>query len=147
MLAHPHLQKKVTTKVGDNEVSLNYFTAPANLEHVKGVAVGSFTRSFAQLSVATDLDAGGVSVPAGDYTVGTIRKGESDWQMALYPGQVGRGESPDTSKLIKLNSSFSTDQGTADHIYFDILPGVGKMEGKTTLIWHFGPLYLAAALD
>jgi hypothetical protein len=51
------------------------------------------------------------------------------------------------SKVIKLKSMFSKSQGTADHVYFDIMPGHGEFEGKTVLIWHFGNLHLAGLID
>ena len=66
----------------------------------------------------------------GSRTVGVIKNGPNDWTMALHPGALGRRETPDMSKLIKLDSDFSDSKGVAEHLIFDINAGSGKFEGK-----------------
>ncbi len=66
--------------------------------------------------------------------------------MALYPGRLGRGDTPDMSKVIKLDSIFSDSKGTAEHMVIDINAGFDKFEGKPVLTIHFGGLFLAGAL-
>ncbi len=146
VLAHPHMRKSVTAKLGDSEVTLRYFTAPINMDHVANVGVGEFRRG-ANLKVGADLQTGGATIAAGDYTVGCIRDGEKAWTMVLYPGALGRGESPDMSKLIKLDSHFSTDMGSVDHVTFDISPGAGSLSGRAAVIWRFGDHHLAGAIS
>lgn len=147
LMAHPHLAKTVETKIGDVTVKLQYFTAPANLEHVNGVETGAFNPSFGQLELSGDLSAGDATIPAGQYQIGAIKNGDKDWTLALYPGARQRGQEYDMSKLIKLQSSFSDSEGDSGHVYFDILPGHGDMQGKAVLIWHFGSLHLSGALS
>ena len=146
VLAHPHMRKSVTAKLGDSEVTLQYFTAPTNMEHVGKVAVGDFRRG-AGFKVGADLQAGETTIAAGDYTVGCIRDGEKAWTMVLSPGQLRRGESPDRSKLIKLDSHFSTEMGSVDHVTFDISPGSGALSGRAAVVWRFGNHYLAGAIS
>jgi hypothetical protein len=68
--------------------------------------------------------------------------------MALYPGVIPRGgEAVDVKKAIKLESLFSSAQGTAEHMLIDISPGAGKFEGRAALTLHFGHLFLAGALS
>ncbi len=87
------------------------------------------------------------TIPAGDYTIGVVKNGEKDWTMALYPGAVPRPpEKPDASKLIRLESMFEADKGTAEHMLIDLTPGHGKFEGKAVLTLHFGTLFLAGVL-
>ncbi len=144
---HPHLQKTVTTKVGDVETKLSYFTAPANMEHIENVKKGAFNPSFCTVEFSADITVGDATIAAGSYTVGAIMNGENDWSLALYPGRPARGQEPDMSKVIKLDSLFEkTEQGSA-HIYFDIMPGHGSQEGKATLIWHYGNYYLSGTLS
>jgi hypothetical protein len=141
VIAHPHIQKSINAKVGDVEVKLEYYTSPANMEHVKTAEVGSFSPG-ARLTISADLG----SVAAGEYTVGAI-KGDSGWAMAVYPGQIPRGEKADMSKVVKLDSMLSKEHGMAAHSHFDINPGAGSLEGKTCVTWHFGPLFLAGAIN
>ncbi len=147
VMAHPHFQKTVTTKIGEIEVKITYTTTPANMERIKDVQVGAYNAGYGTLTLAADLTVSSTTVKAGDYTIGAIMNGTDDWTMALYQGKVPRGETPDMSKVIKLNSMFSNSQGTADHVFFDIMPGHGLFEGKTVLIWHFGSLYLAGLVN
>ena len=147
LVAHPHLRKSVTVKIGDIEATVSFVTSPANLEHVKKVAVGAFSPGTARLKLSGDLTVGDLALAAGEYRVGAIKNGEDDWTLALYKGQLKRGETADVAKVIKLASSFSKSEGNAAHIYFDITPGHGGMEGKVTLVWHFGTHYLAGALS
>jgi hypothetical protein len=51
------------------------------------------------------------------------------------------------SKVIKLDSMYSGDEGTAEHMLVDITPGAGKFEGKAVLTLHFGTMFLAGALS
>ena len=146
LLAHPHMRKSVTAKVDGNDVTLEYTTSPINMERVSKVGVGDFQRG-ANLKVGADLQAGEATIAAGEYTVGCIRDGEKAWTMVLYPGKLGRGESPDKSKLIKLDSHFSTEMGSVDHVMFDISPGAGSLSGRATVVWRFGDHYLAGAIS
>ena len=136
---HPHFSKKISMKLGDVETELTYFTAPANMEHVKGVKSGAFNAGFATLKLGGDVKIGDQTLKAGEYTVGAVKNGDNDWTMGVHFGRLGFGATPDESKVTKLKSSFSTEHGNAAHIYFDIMPGHGDTEGKTVLIWHFGP--------
>lgn len=145
LVAHPHLSKSVTARIAGNEVSVAYFTSPANEDHVKDYGVGSFAPG-ARITFSADMG-GYTMIPAGEYTLGAVRTADDDWTMALYPGRLGRGQSPDMSKVIKLTSYFSKKHGTAAHVHYDISPGAGDLAGRTTVTWHFGSLYLAGAID
>lgn len=147
LLSHPHLNKMVKATLPNKvEASIAYYTVPANMEHVKKVQVGDFVPSRAVLSLSGGTASGSTAIQAGDYTIGAIRNA-GDWTLALYPGKPARGMMPDKSKVIRLDSSFSDSEGTAHHVSFDLAPGHGKLEGKTTVIWHFGNLYVAGALQ
>ena len=61
-------------------------------------------------------------------------------------GRLGRGEKADAAKVIRLDSVFSKDEGTAPHMLIDVTPGSGKFEGKAVLTLHFGSLFLAGLL-
>lgn len=144
---HPHFSKTVTAKIGDTEAKLSYFTAPANEEHVKNAKEAAFSAGFGTLTLSGDLMAGDMTLKAGEYTVGAIKNGDGDWTMALHHGKLGRNDSPDMAKVTKLSSNHTKDHGNAAHIYFDIMPGHGKTEGKTVLIWHFGTHHLAGVIS
>ncbi len=145
-LSHPHLSKTVTATLPSKvEANINYYTVPANMTHIEKIQVGGFAPSRAVLSLSGATSSGSTAVPAGEYTIGAVRNA-SDWTLALHP-KLARGDQPDSSKLILLHSSFSNSEGTAHHSSFDVTPGHGSMEGKAVVIWHFGPLYLAGALD
>jgi hypothetical protein len=146
LLAHPHLQKSVTAKIGEVEVMLSFYTSPANMEHVKNAKVGEFSTGYARLSLSADMTAGGKTISAGEYTVGAIKNGANDWTMVLLPGKLGYQDTPDVSKVIKLESAYSTSEGTAGHVDYNVSPGHGKMEGRATIIWRYGTLYLAGAI-
>jgi hypothetical protein len=148
LMAHPHFRKTVTVKLGNVDATLTYQTVPSNEMHAQKAKVGTFiTPRAPRLTLSGELKAGTVTIPAGEYTIGAIKNSDSDWTMALYPGQVARGTEPDMSKMIKLDSMFSTTQGTAEHMSIDITPGHGKQDGKAVLVLHFGTLYLAGALS
>jgi hypothetical protein len=146
-LAHPHFRKTVTAKIGTVDAAIAYQTLPSNEVHTQNAKVGSFITPRAQLTLSGELKAGDVTLPAGDYTIGAIKNSDKDWTMALYPGPLARGTEPDMSKMIKLDSLFSSTHGQAEHMYLDIAPGHGKQDGKAVLVLHFGTLYLAGALS
>ena len=148
LLAHPHFRKTVTAKLGTVDVTIAYQTVPSNEMHAKSAKVGAFTTPRApKLTLSGELKAGDLALPAGEYTIGAIKNGDDDWTMALYPGALARGTEPDMSKLIKLDSMFTTEHGTAEHLTLDITPGHGKQEGKAVLLMQFGTLYLAGRLS
>ncbi len=148
-LAHPHFNKKVTVVLpGDVEASISYGTLPANETHTDQAEVGSFmTPRRPALTLAGDIKAGSVTIPAGDYTIGVIKNSASDWGMVLLPGKLSRGDTPDLSNMIKLDSHYSTAHGNAAHLRIDIEPGHGDFEGKAVLSIAFGSMFLEAALS
>jgi hypothetical protein len=148
-LAHPHFNKTVTATLGPGaEVTITYNTTPANETHAQTAKVGEFvTPRRPVLKLSAELKAGTATLPAGEYTIGVVKNGEKDWTLALYPGRLQRGDVPDSAKAIKLDSMFSADHGTADHMLIDVTPGHGKFEGKAVLTLHFGTLFLAGALS
>lgn len=147
LLAHPHFQKEITVDLPGTKVTLHFQTVPANEEHVKNVPIGGFiTPRGPQLNLSAGTQAGSVSIPAGDYTVGVIRKAQNDWAVALFPGRLGRGQTPTESELIVLDSMFSDHEGMAEHLRVDITPGHGKLEGHATLLIEFGSLSCFGAI-
>lgn len=149
LLAHPHFNKTVTAKLpSGTEVTITYNTTPANELRAKEVKVGAFvTPRRPTLKLSADAKSGGTPIPAGEYTIGVVKNSETDWTMALYPGQVPRGAEPEAAKLIKLDSIYQSSAGTAEHMLVDITPGHGKFEGKPVLTLHFGTMFLSGALD
>ena len=99
------------------------------------------------LKLSAELKTAKATLAAGEYTIGVIKNGDKDWTLALYPGRLERGATPDSAKAIRLDSAFSSDHGTADHMLIDVTPGKGKFEGKAVLTLHFGSLFLAGALS
>jgi hypothetical protein len=148
-LAHPHFNKTITVKLPSGvEATIAYNTTPANETHAQNAEVGAFvTPRQPKLTLAAELKVGSVALPAGTYVIGAIKNGADDWTMALYPGQIARGEKPDMSKMIKLDSMYSSAEGNAEHMLIDVTPGHGKFEGKAVLTLHFGSLFLAGALS
>jgi hypothetical protein len=147
--AHPHFNKTVTAKLPSGvDATVTYNTTPANEIHAAKAVVGTFvTPRRPMLKLSAEVKAGAVTIPAGDYTVGVIKNSEKDWTMALYPGAVARGETPDAAKTIKLESLFSSTHGPAEHMLIDITPGDGKFAGRAVLTMHFGNLFLSGALS
>lgn len=147
-LAHPHFNKTVTATLGQGvELTISYNTTPANEAHAQTAKVGEFvTPRRPVLKLSAELKAGATTLPAGEYTIGVIKNGDKDWTLALYPGRLQRGDTPDAAKAIKLESMFSADHGTADHMLIDVTPGHGRFEGKAVLTLHFGSLFLAGSL-
>ena len=147
-LAHPHFNKTVTVTLSPGvEVTITYNTTPANETHAQTAKVGEFvTPRRPVLKLSSELKAGTPTLPAGEYTIGVIKNAEKDWTLALYPGRLQRADVPDSAKAIRLESMFSADHGTAEHMLIDITPGHGKFEGKAVLTLHFGSLFLAGVL-
>jgi hypothetical protein len=147
-LAHPHFNKTVTVELpGGVEAKITYNTTPANEQRAVDAAVGQFvTPRGPVLDLSGDVTSGSTQIAAGQYTIGVVKNGADDWTLALYPGRLGRGEKADPARVIRLDSVFSKDMGTAPHMLIDITPGVGRFEGKAVLTLHFGSLFLAGAL-
>jgi len=147
-LAHPHFNKTVTVTLSPGvEVTITYNTTPANETHAQTAKVGEFvTPRRPVLKLSSELKTGTTTLPAGEYTIGVIKNAEKDWTLALYPGRLQRADVPDSAKAIRLESMFSADHGTAEHMLIDITPGHGKFEGKAVLTLHFGSLFLAGVL-
>lgn len=147
-LAHPHLRKTISVKLpAGGDITISYATEPSNESHTTKAAAGSFIHAGARITLSTEVKAGAVTLPAGEYTIGAIKNSDNDYTMALYPGRVRLSDTPDMAKMIKLESVFSSDMGRAHHMLVDISPGHGKLEGKTVLTIHFGSLYLAGVLS
>ena len=141
-VAHPHFRKTISVKMGEQEVSVSFFTVPANMTHLEGVADGGFVApGNPSLKIAADLKGGSATIPAGTYLVGAIKKGDG-WTMVLYPGKLERGEKPDLSKVIKLDSQFKKSGDSTEHLVVDIGPGWDKNEGKAVVLIGFGDLWL-----
>ena len=148
LLAHPHFVKSIEVELPSGvKATITYQTTPANESRAESAAPGTFVVPRGpRLQLSGEINSGGTTVAAGEYTIGVIKNGENDWTMGLYPGRIGRGESPDMSKVIKLDSVFSNSRGAAEHMLIDVNPGFGRLEGKPVLTVHFGSLYLAGAL-
>src|SRR5262245_3104218 len=105
--AHPHFNKTVTAKLPSGvEATITYNTTPANEVPAAETPVGAFVtprRPLLKLSGA--LETGGVTMPAGEYTIGVIKNGDKDWTMALHPGALSRTDQPDMAKVLKLESA------------------------------------------
>ena len=144
LVAHPHFQKTTTAKLSDTvEVSLSFFTVPANMSHLADIATGDFVSpGLPKFKSGNAITAGGASIPAGTYTVGVIKNGADDWTMALSPGELGFGDKPDMSKLIKLDSSFMKGNDPVAHLVVDVFPGSGKFEGKAVILLGFGTMWV-----
>ncbi len=147
--AHPHFNKKVTAQLpGGVEASISYQTVPANEEHTRNAEVGSFvTPRSPRLALSGELKVGSITIPAGESIIGVVKNSADDWTLALYPGQLGRGQELDSSKLIKLDSMFSRTEDLIEHLTIDISPGHGRLEGKAVLTINFGTLALQGALS
>jgi hypothetical protein len=147
-LAHPHFSKTITAKLPPGvEVSITYDTTPANEARATAVKVGEFvTPRRPMLKLSAELKTGKATLAAGEYTIGVIKLNEKDWVMALYPGRLGRGDTPDLAKAVRLESRFSSAHGSAEHMLIDLTPGEGTFENKAVLTLHFGALHLAGVL-
>ena len=147
-LAHPHFNKTITTTLAPGvDVTIVYNTTPANEAHAQNARVGEFvTPRRPVLKLSAELKTEKATLAPGEYTIGVIKNGEKDWTLALLPGRLERGQNPDAAKAIRLDSVFSTDKGTAEHMLIDVTPGVGRFAGKAVLTLHFGSLFLAGAL-
>lgn len=148
VIAHPHFRKTLTvTLPGDITATLSYQTAPANESRAANAAVGSFASPRGpRLTLSGALTSGSTSIPAGEYTVGVIKNGADDWSIALYPGRVARGQAPDMSKLIKLDSTYTSSNGTREHMSIDITAGEGKLANRAVLLIQFGSMSCSGAL-
>ena len=148
VFAHPHFNKTVTATLPQGvEVTITYNTTPANETHAQTAKVGEFvTPRRPVLKLSAELKTEKLTLAPGEYTIGAIKTAEKDWVLALYPGRVARTDTPDAAKAIRLESQFSADKGTAQHMLIDITPGSGKFEGKAVLTLHFGSLFLAGVL-
>ncbi len=148
-LAHPHFNKTVSaTLPGGAEATITYVTTPANVSHAESAEVGAFiTPRRPTLELSAAASSGETEIPAGKYTIGFIKNGADDWTMALYKGGLNRGDTPDMENVIKLDSMYSTEMGSADHMLVDIAPGSGKFEGKAVLTMHFGNMFCAGELS
>jgi hypothetical protein len=149
VVAHPHFQMSVTaTLAEDSEASVAFMTVPANMTHAESADNGAFLApGMPKLTLSADVKAGSVSIPAGTYTVGAIKNSMDDWTMALSPGELERGATPDASKLIKLDSEYVKLPEPGGHLWVYIGPGEGKFDGKATIAMGFGTMVLTGALN
>lgn len=145
--AHPHFNKTVSTTIGETEVSISYNSTDANMERVAAVEAGAFVSPRGpRLNLSADVMAGEMTIAAGEYTIGVVKGDDGSWTMALHEGRIPRGEMPDMGKVMKLDSRFSDQMGTADHMLIDITAGSGDFAGKPVLTIHFGNMHLQAAI-
>ena len=144
---HPHFNKTVSTTIGEVEVSVSYNSTDANMDRVAAVEAGAFVSPRGpRLNVGGDLMAGGMTIGAGEYTIGVMKVADGAWTMALHEGRIPRGEMPDMDKVMTLDSRYSEMMGTADHMLIDITAGSGDFAGRPVLTIHFGNMHLQAAI-
>ena len=148
LMGHPHFRKTLTVELpGGVEATVTYQTTIANPNRAQDAEIGTLlVPRGPRLRLSGQISSGATTIPPGEYTIGVIKNGEKDWTMALYPGRLGRRDTPDMSKVIKLDSIFSDSKGTAEHMVIDINAGFDRFEGKPVLTIHFGGLFLAGAL-
>jgi hypothetical protein len=146
--AHPHFNKTVSATLPQGvELSITYNTTPANEMRAQAVKVGDFvTPRGPVIKLSAELKTEKAAIPAGEYTIGVIKNGDKDWTLGLYPGRLARGQAAEVAKVIRLDSLFEGDKGTAEHMLIDVTPGHGKFEGKAVLTLHFGSLFLSGLL-
>ncbi len=145
--AHPHFNKTVSTTVGETEVSIRYNSTDANMERVAAVEAGTFVAPRnPRLNLSAGVMSGSASIGAGEYVIGVIKGDDGSWTMALHEGMVNRETGPDMSKVTKLDSRYSEDMGTAEHMRIDITAGSGDFAGKPVLVIHFGHMHLEGAI-
>lgn len=149
LVAHPHFQKTTSAKLTEDlEVSLSFFTVPANMAHVAEIANGEFVSpGLPKFVSSAAISAGGASIPAGTYTVGVIKNGAEDWTMVLSPGELAFGDSPDMSKLIKLDSAYNKSNDDSGHLVVDVFPGEGQYEGKAVILLGFGTMWVQGLIQ
>ena len=144
---HPHFNKTVSTTIGEVEVSVSYNSTDANMDRVAAVEAGAFVSPRGpRLNVGGDLMAGGMTIGAGEYTIGVMKGDDGAWTMALHEGRIPRGEMPDMAKVMTLDSRYSEMMGTADHMLIDVTAGSGDFAGRPVLTIHFGNMHLQAAI-
>ena len=146
--AHPHFPKEVSADLPSGaKATINYTTVPSNESHATNAAVGSFvTPRGPRITFSADVKSGSTTIAAGEYTVGVIKDSDTNWTLALYPGRVSRSEPPDASKLIKMDSEYRK-AANVEHLAVDIIPGHGRLEGKTVLSLAFGTMACEGALE
>lgn len=149
VLAHPHVRKTRTVDLPSGvEARVSYYTVPVNETHAVNADAGSFlTPGSPRLNLSGELIVGSLSIPAGDYIIGVVKNGVEDWTMALYPGRSQFREAVDTSKLIKLDSTYSRSEETSEHLLIDIAQGEGRLAGRTVLLIKFGSMTCTGALS
>ncbi|MEE8349415.1 MAG: hypothetical protein V3R94_07585 [Acidobacteriota bacterium] len=146
--AHTHLGKTVTTNLpGGIEVSVSYSMTPAPEIDPAAAPVDTFINPWAPLlRVSQPVKLGSADVAMGMYTLGLIKSGSGEWALALHPGRLVRKEAPVGPQVIRLDSMYSSSEGTADHLVVDFSLGKGKLEDKVVVTFHWGSIYLAAEL-
>ena len=146
-VAHPHFQKTTTLKIGTTEISISYFTVPANMKHLEKIEEGQFVSpGRPKLTLSADLSTGLEAIPAGTYQVGAIKQA-AGWTMVLHPGEVAADAQPDPSRIIRLDSQFHTLGNPIQHLYVDIVPGSGGARGMSVLLIGFGVMRLDGVIS
>jgi len=146
--AHPHFPKEVTAELPSGATAtIKYTTVPSNESHAVNAAIGSFvTPRGPQITFSADVKSCSTTIAAGAYTIVVIKDGDNAWTLALHPGQVNRRSPADPAKLIKLDSEFRKAENV-EHLSVDIVPGHGRLEGKTVLSLRFGTMACEGALE
>ena len=147
-LAHPHFPKEVSAELPNGvKAMVAYTTVPSNESHAANAAVGSFVTPRApRITFSGDVVSGSTTIAAGEYTIGVIKNGADDWTLALHPGRVDRRSPADPAKLIKMDSAYRK-AANVEHLSVDIIPGHGRLEGKTVLSLAFGTMACEGALE
>lgn len=148
LTAHPHIGKTVTaTLPGGTEVSVSYSMTPAGEVDPAAAPVDTFINPWAPLlRVSQPVQSGSVDIPEGMYTLGLIKSSSGEWVLALHPGRLRQKEMPLGPKVTRLDSVFSSSEGTADHLVVDFGLGKDKLEGKVVVTFHLGSVHLAAEI-
>ncbi|MGW8181101.1 MAG: hypothetical protein ACWGQW_20420 [bacterium] len=88
------------------EATITYNTVPVNQARTRNATESSFlTPGRASLKLSGEVKAGSVTIPAGDYALGVIKKSGGEWTMTLYPGSIARGQSAQMFKVAELGYS------------------------------------------
>jgi hypothetical protein len=92
-LGHPHFQNTIKANLpGVAEVTIAYTTILANMSRAESGPPGSFIAPRGpKLTLSAEVLAGGVTIPAGEYTIGVIKNDADGWTMGLYKNAPARG--------------------------------------------------------
>jgi hypothetical protein len=144
---HPHFQKRVEADVApDTRISVEYQTVTFGAEAADALRVGqTWHLASTHFETTTDLEVGGVALPAGRYALKTRKEKDGQWSLVIDEAAPFRSRLSDAARFPK--TEFTDGLEVCEHLHVDVHPAGDKENVAVFLEVRFDTMRARCRID